>query len=102
MKVIFYYPSVDCNGKPIVNRDTTMLNHIKDIVTISGGCTVDNQSAGYWQNGKGNLVSETVNRVTIHIDDSTLDALVNVFKSIKDTLNQESVLYELNDKAVFI
>lgn len=66
MKVVFYYPSADSTGRPIVNRDTIMLSHIKDIVTISGGATVDNQSAGYWNNSQGNTIAETANRVTVY------------------------------------
>jgi len=102
MKVTFYYPSVDSTGKPIINRDNVMLSHIKEIVSISGGCTVDNQALGYWNNSKGKLISEYVNRVTIHTEKSKLSALVDVFKNVKETLQQESVLYELNDKAVFL
>jgi hypothetical protein len=102
MKVTLYYPSSDSNGRPIVNRENAMLNHIKQIVSISGGCTVDNQSAGYWNNAQGNLIAESVNRVTIHTEKSKLSALIDVFKNVKKTLQQESILYELNDKAVFL
>jgi hypothetical protein len=102
MKVTFYYPSADFNGKPIVNREMVMLSHIKQICTISGGVTVDNNSQGFWNNAQGNLISEYVNRVTIHTEKSKLPALIEVFQNVKETLQQESVLYELNDKAVFL
>lgn len=102
MKVVFYYPSADSQGRPIVNRDDIMLSHIKDIVTISGGATVDNQSAGYWNNAQGNLIAETVNRVTVYAKKADMIKLVDVFKNVKETLHQESVLYEVNGKAVFL
>lgn len=103
MKALLYYPSVTMDGKPIHDRNALMLQHVKEICTISGGATVDNQSAGFWNNAKGELVQESVNRITVFLSDTVQ---YNRFKAlcqkIKIDLNQESFLIEKNGKAVFL
>ena len=106
MNLTIYYPSVDSTGQAIDNRDEFMQDHVRQICTISGGCTVDNQVAGYYVTQAGQLLSESVNRVNIYLSGNgmqkKLEDIVALCYNIKTQLRQESLLVTRNGKAKFL
>jgi len=100
-KVTFYIPS-ESNGQSI-NNSAVLHMIAKRLSKRFGGCTVTD-GIGYWVNGSGELVCEPVKLVYCYGDFS--NGLSNLFfllaTYIKQSLRQESVAYEINNKLVLV
>jgi len=95
-KVVFYIPS-ESNGQSINN--TRVLHYVtKKLADRFGGCTVTD-GVGYWENGQGELISESVKLVYAFGNfQKGIDSLFLLLANwIKEQLRQESVAYEINN-----
>jgi pyoverdine/dityrosine biosynthesis protein Dit1 len=100
-----YYPSVDKDNKPL---DQSISNPIykqlcKDICKISGGLTVYPVS-GMYLSSSGKLINDDISLISAYTD--KLEELSKVIHEnamlILKSLNQESVLIEVNNAMEFI
>jgi hypothetical protein len=103
--VKLYFPSVDCKGSPLESLLSTRIykQTIKDISLISGGCTVY-PVQGYYVNSNNQLINDDISLIVAYTD--KLSELESVIRSnamlILKSLNQESVMIEVNNKVEFI
>ena len=95
-KVVFYIPS-ESNGQSINN--SAVLHYVaKQLADLFGGCTITD-GVGYWKNGQGELISESVKLVYAFGNfQKEIDSLFLLLAEwIGDQLDQESVAYEINN-----
>jgi pyoverdine/dityrosine biosynthesis protein Dit1 len=100
-----YYPSVTSEGKPI---DQMLSNKVYkqlcyDICEISGGLTVT-PCSGMYVNSLGTLISDDISLISVYTD--KLDQMIKIMHEnamiILKSLNQESVMIEVNNNIEFI
>lgn len=103
--VKLYFPSMTQDNKPLDQAISNPLYKkiIKDISLISGGCTVY-PVQGYYVNANNQLINDDISLITVYTD--KLEEITNLIKSesmlILKSLNQESVLIEVNNSMEFI
>lgn len=103
--VKLYFPSVDQDNKPLDQAVSNKIYKqiIKDISLLSGGVTVY-PCQGYYVNQSGKLINDDISVIQSFTD--KLDQMTNLIKSesmiILKSLNQESVLIEINNRIEFI
>jgi hypothetical protein len=103
--VKLYFPSVDQDNKPLEQLLSTRIykQTIKEISLISGGCSVY-PIEGYYINSKDQLIQDDISLIVAYSD--KLSELTSIVKEnamiILKSLNQESVLIEINNSLEFI
>ena len=96
LTVEFYVPSMDKNSIPISG-----LPIIRDITKAFGGCTVY-QGSGRYVMADGATMIEAVSIVRTFVPEDRLEQVSTLAAYIKDTLNQETVLFTVNMVPTFI
>src|SRR4030042_2802163 len=100
-----YFPSVDKNNNPIENGLSTKVYQAlcKDICSVSGGLTVT-PCAGMYINASGKLIQDDISLISVYTDQ--LDKMIKIMHEnamiILKSLNQESVMIEVNNQLEFI
>ena len=97
-KLRFYIPNKDNQGNEI-NPDKV----INELVDLVGGLTVI-PSIGYYKTESGKIVQEETKIVEISIQDyiDIKEAVIGLAYQFKHDFNQESVMLEVNQEALFI
>ena len=103
--VKLYYPSVTSNNKPIDQMISNKLYKqiIKDISEVSGGLTVI-PCQGYYINANDQLINDDISLITVYTDkiDQMIELIKNESMLILKSLDQESVMIEINNQVEFI
>jgi hypothetical protein len=103
--VKLYFPSVDQDNKPLEQLLSTRIYKqlCSEVCNITGGLTVYPVS-GMYINSTGQLINDDISLITAYTD--KLNELTEVIKSnamiILKSLNQESVLIEIDNSIEFI
>ena len=103
--VKLYYPSVDLNNKPLDQAISNPIYKglISKLSSINGGCTVY-PVQGYYLTSAGQLIADDISLITSYTE--RLDETINIMKEcsmiILKSLDQESVLIEVNNQMEFI
>lgn len=101
MKFKIYFPSKDKNGKQIPSSDhrNTLEWVQRKLIEDFGGFTLYHAS-GYWK-GK-DIVIEDVLIFEVFTDEVTETYLRTIASIIKKELNQDSVMFAINNMAYFV
>jgi hypothetical protein len=103
--VKLYYPSVTQDNKPIDQAVSIPLykSIIKDICAINNGVSVT-PVQGYYVNDVGVLINDDISLISTFTDnlESTIKVIKESAQLILKSLDQESVLIEVDNKIEFI
>lgn len=100
-----YFPSTDKNNHPLDQSISSPLykDIIKNISEVAGGCTTT-PCQGYYVNAVGKLIQDDISLITVFT--SELERMTELMRTnammILKSLNQESVLVEVNNSLEFI
>lgn len=100
-----YFPSADKNNIPLNQSIASPLykDIIKNISEVAGGCTTT-PCQGYYVNAVGKLIQDDISLITVYTD--KLNQMTELMRLnamlILKSLNQESVLIEVNNSLEFI
>ena len=99
MKIKFYYPNKDKQGNPI---DQDKINEYKiNLVKITGGAS-EFTCKGYYINEHGKLLIENTDILESFTQVENKDKILSLAHDFKLACNQESVMLELDQEALFI
>lgn len=103
--VRLYFPSMDQDNQPINQAVSNPIYKqiIKDISELSGGCTVY-PVQGFYLSSTGKLIEDDISLITVYTDklQQMTELIKNESMIILKSLNQESVLIEINNRIEFI
>lgn len=103
--VKLYFPSMDQDNRPLnqVISNTIYKELISKLSSINGGCTVY-PVQGYYVNSNNQLINDDISLIVSYTNqlEETVKIINEFSMIILKSLNQESVLIEINSKIEFI